>query len=353
MRFKERLLKQSCFLLHLSEGTDTKARNAFLALKMAGTDWAITRALAGIHCAALHEEDFRTMAQFDGAMVWSPLSNLLLYGDTARIKAAKSEGVRIGLGSDWSPSGSKNLLGELKAAKLWSDEHGVFSDRELVAMATRNGANIVGWGKRLGSLQSGRRADVLVVKGDAHDPYEQLIRATESDVALVMINGVPRCGLPSWMKKLGVKASEAESCKVDGSARTLFLKQDTQDPAVASLALAPATEMLTKALKQLPKLARKLEEPRPVAALARRRPVWQLALDELEEGGHLRPNLPFAHVHTGARPRTGAGSKKLSEIVTPLVLDPLTVVDDAHFIDRIEGQANLPDAVRTQLRALY
>jgi cytosine/adenosine deaminase-related metal-dependent hydrolase len=51
-------------------------------------------------------------------MVWSPLSNYLLYGDTADIEDAKSEGVLIGIGSDWSPSGSKNLLGELKIAKL-------------------------------------------------------------------------------------------------------------------------------------------------------------------------------------------------------------------------------------------
>ena len=53
-------------------------------------------------------------------MVWSPLSNLLLYGATARVDAAKRAGVRIGLGSDWSPSGSKNLLGELKVAWLYS-----------------------------------------------------------------------------------------------------------------------------------------------------------------------------------------------------------------------------------------
>ena len=51
-------------------------------------------------------------------MVWSPMSNLLLYGGTADIAAALAAGVRIGIGSDWSPSGSKNLLGELKVAWL-------------------------------------------------------------------------------------------------------------------------------------------------------------------------------------------------------------------------------------------
>ena len=68
-------------------------------------------------------------------MIWSPLSNLLLYGDTARVDVAKRAGVRIGLGSDWSPSGSKNLLGELKIAWLYSQHAlgGLFSARDLVA----------------------------------------------------------------------------------------------------------------------------------------------------------------------------------------------------------------------------
>lgn len=353
-KFKNRLLKQSCFLLHLSEGKDDKSRNAFLALKMSANDWAITPALAGIHCAGLKAEDFDTMARFGGSMVWSPLSNLLLYGDTAMIKAAKAAGVRIGLGSDWSPSGSKNLLGELKAAKLWSDEYNVFSDRELVAMATRSGAGIVGWQERLGSLQAGKRADLLVLRGDSQDPYSQLIGADETDMALVMINGVPRCGLPAWMKKLGVKDADSEAWKVGGKARALFLKQDTQDPSVANLALAPAVEKLAKAFKQLPSLARKLEKPKPMAALATRKVTWMLALDELEDAGaNLRPRLPFAHVHTGARPMMGKGTKKLSEVVKPMALDPLTVADDADFIGRIEAQGNLPDAVRTRLRDFY
>ena len=53
-------------------------------------------------------------------MIWSPLSNLLLYGGTAHVDAAREAGVTIGLGSDWSPTGSKNLLGELKVAWLYS-----------------------------------------------------------------------------------------------------------------------------------------------------------------------------------------------------------------------------------------
>ena len=105
-------------------------------------------------------------------MVWSPLSNLLLYGATARVDAAKRAGVRIGLGSDWSPSGSKNLLGELKVAWLYSQHmlDGLFSARDLVAMATRDAAAILKWDTALGTLEPGKRADLVVIDGTKGDP---------------------------------------------------------------------------------------------------------------------------------------------------------------------------------------
>lgn len=67
-------------------------------------------------------------------MIWSPLSNLLLYGQTADVADAKTAGTtdqpfKIGLGSDSTPSGSKSLFGELKVARVYSQNNGsVFSD---------------------------------------------------------------------------------------------------------------------------------------------------------------------------------------------------------------------------------
>jgi 5-methylthioadenosine/S-adenosylhomocysteine deaminase len=137
-QFLKTIKSKRCYILHLSEGTDQAARNHFLAT------WALADSFAGIHCAALKAEDFAVLAEHGASMVWSPLSNLLLYGQTADIKAAKDAGVKIGIGSDWSPSGSKNLLGELKVARLASHSDGdVFSDREILAMATTTAAQIL------------------------------------------------------------------------------------------------------------------------------------------------------------------------------------------------------------------
>ena len=199
--FLARLQREdSCFLLHLSEGvTDaaqplSAARKHFLALEVAPGEWALSKVFTGIHAAGLLPEDFEILARNGSSIIWSPFSNLLLYGGTARVDAAARAGVTIGLGSDWSPSGSKNLLGELKVAWLHSQQalNGQFSARDVIAMATRNAARILKWNNAVGTVEPGKRADLLVIAGATGDPYEALIRAPETDIQLVMINGVAR-----------------------------------------------------------------------------------------------------------------------------------------------------------------
>jgi len=355
-KFLARLKRETCFLLHLSEGVDAKARAHFLALNIGADQWAISPQLTGIHCAALQPEDFAVMGALGGAMVWSPMSNLLLYGATANIRAAIDAGVRIGIGSDWSPSGSKNLLGELKVAWLVAQQVGGLTKQDIIAMATRTAARILGWGAALGTLEPGKRADLLVVRGTSADPYDLLIRAKESDISLVVINGVPRFGRNPLMTSLNAKG---ESLTIDGEQRMVFLKQDTQDPLVGAIKLAQAASALEDALSTLPALAKALEKPKPVAALGPKRapPTWQLALDEIEDTGvDLRPRLRDrrSKTLTGATRRIAAkAAPPLSQVLQPLELDPLTVADDADFVPSLATQRNLPQFVKDGLPPLY
>jgi 5-methylthioadenosine/S-adenosylhomocysteine deaminase len=359
-RFLARLKKQTCFLLHLSEGIDQTARKHFRALQLPDGEWAITPALAGIHCAGLLNEDFKIFGRRHASMVWSPMSNLLLYGATSRVKSARDNGVRIGLGSDWAVSGSKNLLGELKVARLASDEMNTgFSDRDLVAMATRDAAAILGWQQRLGSLRAGARADLIVLDGTPDDPYKALVKAAETSLSLVMINGVARFGTTSLMTRLG---ADGERVTIGGRQRMIFMDQASADEIVSGISLGQARSTLVDALHRLPAIARDLEQNRtgPVRAFSARLtrsgpPVWFLALDELEPTGvELRPRLPGASGSlTGPTLRTAARAIPLSELVTPMTLDPLTVADDAEFLDRVEAQTVLPDFVRTKLKGMY
>jgi 5-methylthioadenosine/S-adenosylhomocysteine deaminase len=367
--FLARLKKEdSCFLLHLSEGItdpgkpDSIARRHFLSLEIAPGQWALNDVFAGIHAAGLLPQDFDVLAQQHASMVWSPLSNLLLYGGTARVDAARAAGVRIGLGSDWSPTGSKNLLGELKVAWLYSQQElkDLFTARDLVAMATRDAARILKWDGLLGTIAPGARADLLAIQSTVADPYEALLRAKETEIVLVTIDGVARYGTPALMTPL---AQGGETVSVGGESRRLFLKQAAADPDVASVSLSVATSQLSDALLNIAKIAKETEKPKPAAkklALdAPAHPAWTLALPEIQDRGEdLRPRLPL----NGPRDFTGAHrvplkaaalAPLLSTILKPIQLDALTVADDADFLDAIEHQPNLPDSVKKGLRTLY
>ena len=138
-------------------------------------------------------------------MVWSPLSNLLLYGQTADLGAALAAGVPVALGSDWAPSGSKNLLGELKVARLAAAAAGAdLPTRDLVAMATRTPAAMLGWGAHLGSLEAGKRADLIVVDGNDRRPVQRLVARHRGRLDLVMINGVSARRRPVLMSSVRV-----------------------------------------------------------------------------------------------------------------------------------------------------
>lgn len=347
--FKKRLDKSSALLLHLAEGVDDTARMHFKALRIDERKWAISDALAGIHCAGLKGRDFATLRSRGGTMVWSPLSNLLLYGGTADIERAVAEDVLIALGSDWSPSGSKNLLGELKVAQLVGDQlGGLLSSRQIAAMATINPARILKWDGLLGSIEQGKRADLMVVDNRRGDPYDHLIRARESSIVLVVINGVPRYGQPRIMDRFG---GATEAFDLDGSRRSFFFEQETADPVVAALSLSEATDRLEDSLRRLPELARTLADPATAIGAfgitaAGQPGTWVLDLDN--EGFDNRALAPDAFAD-----RLRAGAEPLDQVLEAIELDPLAVVGDDRFFHRLVNQANLPEYVMTGLPRYY
>ena len=145
---------------------------------------------------------------------------------------------------------------------------------------------------------------MIVISGKTGDPYEALIKAKETSIRLVMVNGVARYGMPGLMGALGAKG---ETLRVGGKTRCLYLEQATADPDVAGVSLSIARSTLRAAFRNLPKLARELEQPRSMKAMrtALDTPepvVWSLALDEIQATGvDLRPRLPF----NGPRDFTG------------------------------------------------
>jgi cytosine/adenosine deaminase-related metal-dependent hydrolase len=166
--------------------------------------------LIAVHCCAVDAADWaRWDVAHAGGVVWSPLSNLLLYGETTLIDDARAQQVIVCLGSDWGPSGTKNLLGEMKAARIAADRFGyALTDAQIVEMVTCNPGTLLQrcWNDTpVGRLVPGALADVVVLRDRGGDPWEQVVAAREQDVSLVVVGGVPRYGDADRMAQVGTE----------------------------------------------------------------------------------------------------------------------------------------------------
>jgi hypothetical protein len=161
-------------------------------------------------------------------IVWSPLSNMILYGETTKIPAALKAGVKVALAPDWTPSGSANLLGELKMADRVNKEQfdGLITDQQLFEMATKNPSEIAGMDDKIGSIAVGKAADLMVIKGDASKVYRAVIDAKPEDVMLTTIGGQVFYGEEKLVEGTGT-AREFETVDACGSPRLISSK----DPA--------------------------------------------------------------------------------------------------------------------------
>jgi 5-methylthioadenosine/S-adenosylhomocysteine deaminase len=318
------------YIIHLSEGIDQPSRAVFDYLRKADDTWLIGPPLLTIHATALDSPQFQVLAQQHcGGVVWSPLSNLLLYGDTTKVELAKQAGLPIAIGCDWAPSGTKNLLGELKIAKLVSTyKGGVFSDRDLADAVTRVPAGMMGWGSHVGSIENNKTADLLVLDGNAGDPYLQMIQADESKVVAVIIDGHPRMGRTNVIDP---RTPRVEAIHIAGQDIVLDIIDSTSHP-LGGTTLTGAIATITQALANLPDVARQAHRLAPAMrdAVNYWRPI---------PGYELTPavNL-FA---AGALPGPGD--------VDPMTAEPLTAYDDSGFIPRIKANINVPPWLKNQL----
>ena len=315
------------FIYHLAEGTDPSLVAEYSALETHGV---LAPRFVGIHCTALGDPQYAGWAGRGGSVVWSPFSNLWLYGATTDVAAARAHGMRICLGADWSPSGSKSLLGELKVADLVNVQllGGLFSDEEICRMATCNPASALGWDDRLGRLAVGLHADLLVCARQSDDVYRNLVRAVEDDVLLVTINGYPMYGIGDLMA--AGAAVNPEPLDVG--------------PGVGPRVITLRDERIEDADMSWPSVLDALEAVRrdPAAPAARRPSVAALG----DGGGHLEliPDMPW-----DGPSQARVAVMDLSEAKIP-PLDGL-VHDDAYF-DAVD-RAPLHGGVLSGLREYY
>lgn len=183
----------TAYMIHLAEGISERAHDEFVELVQLDL---LRPQTVIIHGTALTETDFDTVAAAGAKLVWSPTSNLALYGDTTNVFAATNAGVTVSIAPDWTPSGADDLLHELRAARDVVNERwpGLFDDRRLLEMITRIPAEQMAVANDVGSLEPGKYADILVLNADPTSPYNAVIESGPADIRMVMIGGLPTYG---------------------------------------------------------------------------------------------------------------------------------------------------------------
>jgi 5-methylthioadenosine/S-adenosylhomocysteine deaminase len=154
------------------------------------------------HCIFVDEADRKILAQHQVGCVHNPSSNMMLASGVAPVPETRAAGVAVGLGTD-GPAGSNNdldLMEEIdlaaKLAKITKMSPLALNALAVVEMATIDGARALHMEKEIGSLEKGKKADLILIGLDEpnavpmYDIYAQIAYSLKaSDVETVMIGG--------------------------------------------------------------------------------------------------------------------------------------------------------------------
>ena len=153
------------------------------------------------HGVRLSESERKTVAATGTAVAHCPGSNLKLASGAADVVGYRSDGIRVGLGTDGcSSSNDLDMFAVMRLAanlaRLVRDDPAAISARDVVAAATLEGARALGLGDRIGTIEVGKEADLIAIDLRAphlvpvRDPYTSVVYAAgRSDVRHVVVAG--------------------------------------------------------------------------------------------------------------------------------------------------------------------
>jgi cytosine/adenosine deaminase-related metal-dependent hydrolase len=219
------------YLPHIAEGIDDAAHMEFLCQSDETNDAThdlLAHQTAVIHGVGLTATDIAKYHPSQTALIWSPRSNIDLYGNTAPVVEYDHLGVQIALGTDWLPSGSMNLARELRCADDYNKKYlgGHFSDKQLWQMVTQNAAFAVGAKDTLGALKPGYVGDLAIFNAITSKDYRAVLDAGVEDVLLVLRGGKVLYGDDAIMSQIGLHGETCEDMDVCGIKKKVCVKQD-------------------------------------------------------------------------------------------------------------------------------
>ena len=161
--------------MHVAEGTDERMADEVRELDRRGL---VTPALLAVHVVGADDDGVRRLREGGAAIVWCPSSNMFLFGATAPPDLL-APGLDVLLGSDSLLTGLGSMLDELRFARTLA----LISDDRLLDAVGPTAARRLGLPEP--SLECGAPADLAVFR-------RPVLEATEADVALVVVAGIPR-----------------------------------------------------------------------------------------------------------------------------------------------------------------
>lgn len=158
----------------------------------------------GVHAVHVDENDIALLAHHGCSIAHCPTSNMKLASGIAPVEAMRSAGLRIGLGTDGSASNNRlDIFEEMRQAallaKVASGDASALPARSALRMATRDAAEAIGLGERIGTIEPGKLADLCAVdlgRADmqpCYDPISHLVYvAGRQQVSHVWVGGETR-----------------------------------------------------------------------------------------------------------------------------------------------------------------
>ncbi len=208
----------SAYLPHVSEGIGEAALNELRCVSSTtnGGHDLLSPRTSIVHGVALKAPDIGMLAATGTSLIWSPRSNISLYGDTALVPVYARIGVNISLGTDWLISGSMNLLRELKCADSMNATYWnhAFSDQALWHMTTSASADASQTGEKIGRIQAGKTADLAIYRQHAGATHRSVIAANPEDVVMTMRGGKALYGDAMLVQALNSNCETLDVCGI-------------------------------------------------------------------------------------------------------------------------------------------
>ncbi len=160
---------------------------------------ALSPAFQSVHSVWISQREIELLSRAGASVIHNPTANMLLASGIAQVTKMRAAGINVALGTD-NPNNNNDMLEAMKFAsllqKVGSLDPLAAPAADVLEMATINGARALHMEDRIGSLEEGKRADLITVdvrrphNTPLHDPVSTLVySANGADVTNVMVDG--------------------------------------------------------------------------------------------------------------------------------------------------------------------